>query len=56
MDKENGENTEGGSNSSKLSNPPDPSALLDAASLFGEYFYCFLFSKLNLLIIIIIIF
>lgn len=37
MDKENGENTEGGTNSSKLSNPPDPSTLLDAASLFGKY-------------------
>uniref|UniRef100_A0A1Y1JV23 Bromodomain adjacent to zinc finger domain protein 2B n=1 Tax=Photinus pyralis TaxID=7054 RepID=A0A1Y1JV23_PHOPY len=37
MDKENGENTEGGSNSSKLSNTPDPSTLLDAASLFAYW-------------------
>ncbi|KAF5304691.1 hypothetical protein FQA39_LY09468 [Lamprigera yunnana] len=37
MDKENGENTEGGTNSSKLSNAPDPSTLLDAASLFAYW-------------------
>lgn len=36
MDKENGKSSEGGSGSSKLSNPPDPTALLDAASLFGK--------------------
>lgn len=37
MDKENGKSTEGSSNtSSKLPNSaPDPSTLLDAASLFG---------------------
>lgn len=34
MDKENGKGSENGS-SSKLSNAPDPAALLDAASLFG---------------------
>lgn len=35
MDKENGKSSENGSSSSKLSNPTDPAALLDAASLFG---------------------
>ncbi|KAK9720743.1 hypothetical protein QE152_g21907 [Popillia japonica] len=37
MDKENGKSSEGGSGSSKLSNPPDPTALLDAASLFAYW-------------------
>lgn len=38
MDKENGKGSENGS-TSKLSSPPDPAALLDAASLFGGNIY-----------------
>lgn len=38
MDKENGETSESGTGSSKLSNPPDPASLLDAANLFGGKF------------------
>ncbi|XP_015837092.1 bromodomain adjacent to zinc finger domain protein 2B isoform X4 [Tribolium castaneum] len=37
MDKENGKGAEGNSGSSKVSNPSDPTPLLDAASLFGAY-------------------
>ncbi|GJQ86804.1 hypothetical protein Trydic_g5593 [Trypoxylus dichotomus] len=37
MDKENGKSSEGSSGSSKLSNPPDPTALLDPASLFAYW-------------------
>nr|XP_022921301.1 bromodomain adjacent to zinc finger domain protein 2B isoform X3 [Onthophagus taurus] len=37
MDKENGKSSEGGTGSSKLSNPTDPTALLDAASLFAYW-------------------
>lgn len=36
MDKENGKSSEGSSSSSKLSNPTDPTSLLDAANIFGE--------------------